>query len=245
MMTFQDYFDYIIEHANRDEIPERFYKMLNSEPSQKQLNYAQYLMDENIKAMISCGVSFEKINNDDEIVDVWDIISDFNTTENFLDLLESNSQLVISEIISLLLGEGTLIDYIAIHNEHNQKKHLVSTHPVLPDNMVCTPMTVREHMKHLGYDDDDFREKPTENQINYLRMLLNEKYYRYFSLYSSKDGRFGVLKDYMCMFKNFPKPSNTNNYLIRHFSKCEFSEMIDFVKGRYYISDYRHAFIQK
>ena len=40
-MNFQDYFDYIIEHANRDEIPERFYKMLNSEPSQKQLNYAQ------------------------------------------------------------------------------------------------------------------------------------------------------------------------------------------------------------
>lgn len=244
-MNFQDYFDYIIEHANRDEIPERFYILLNSEPSQKQLNYAQYLMDENIKAMISYGVSFKKINHDDSIVGVWGIISDFNTTENFLDSLESKSQLVISEIISILLNGGALIDYIAIYNECNQKNQLVSTCSVLPDDIVCVPMTVREHMTHMGYDDDDFREKPTENQINYLRMLLNEKYYRYFSLYSSEEGRFGELKNYTNLFKDFPKSSDTDDYMIQHFSKCEFSKMIDFVKGRYYISDYRHAFKQK
>lgn len=244
-MNFQDYFDYIIEHANSDEIPERFYKLLNSKPSQKQLNYAQYLMDENIKNMVAYGVSFEKINDDDRIVDVWDIISDFNTTENFLESLESRSQLVISEIISILLNGEALVDYIAIYNEYNRKKQLVSTRPVLLDNMICTPMTVREHMTHMGYDDKDFREKPTKNQIDYLRMLLNEKYYKYFSLYSSKEGRFGELKNYMNMFKDFPKSSDTDDYLIQHFSKCEFSKMIDFVKGQYYMSDYRHAFKQK
>lgn len=244
-MNFQDYFDYIIEHANSDEIPERFYMLLNSEPSQKQLNYAQYLMDENIKAMISYGVSFKKINHDDSIMDVWDIISDFNVTENFLYSLESKSQLVISEIISILLNGEALVDYIAIYNEYNQKKQLVSTRPVLPDNIVCVPMTVREHMEHLGYDNDDFRAKPTENQINYLRILLNEKYYRYFSLYSSEKGRFGELKNYTNLFKDFPKSSDTDDYMIQHFSKCEFSKMIDFVKGQYYMSDYKHAFKQK
>lgn len=244
-MTFQDYFNYIIEHASSDEIPERFYKMLNSEPSQAQLNYAEYLMGQNIGAMLSAGVTVEKINNSDSIINISGIISDFDMTENFLDLLESKSQLVISEIISELLNEGTLIDYVAIYNEYNQKSRLFPKNIGPPIDLICIPMTIREHMHHLGYDDSDFQVKPTKNQIHYLRMLLNEDYYKYFSLYSSRKGRFGELANYMGIFKDFPKSSDTDDYLIQHFSKCEISEMIDFVKGQYYISEYKHAFKQK
>lgn len=245
MMTFQDYFNYIIEHANRDEIPERFYKMLNSEPSQKQLNYAQHLMDMLDVELSKSGSSPIHFEDIQKIMNISEIISDFDITIKFLDFLESKSQLVISEIISILLDEGTLVNYVAIYNKCNNKELSYIRGSVLPDDMVCVPMTVREHMKHLGYSDKDFREKPTKNQINYLRMLLNEKYYEYFSLYSSENGRFGELKNYMNMFKDFPKTSDTDDYLIQHFSKCEFSKMIDFVKGQYRISDYRHAFIQK
>lgn len=244
-MNFQDYFDYILEHANNEEIPKRFHALLNNEPSQEQLTYAQYLVDMYIEELTRYGSMTMTFKNPENIMKISGIISDFNISEDFIDCLEPKSQLVVSEIISILLEEGTLIDYVAIHNRGIHKGYLDSTGYVLPENMICTPMTVREHMTHMGYDDIDFQTEPTKNQLDYLRMLVNEKYYKYFSLYSSEKGRFGELKNYTNMFKDFPKSSDTDDYLIQHFSKREFSEMIDFAKGNYRTLDYHHAFKQK